>query len=105
MRRTVRLVIALCAIAAVAAPASMAAERMWVGFHDDPSFRWVNDQSWTYSDGVAGRRDHHAPPRPVEPGCSAAPRERGQPVRSRLRLRRHRRGAANRARRRTWRSC
>ena len=45
MRRTVRLVIALCAIAAVAAPASLAAERMWVGFHDDPSFRWVNDRA------------------------------------------------------------
>ena len=51
MRRTVRLVIALCAIAglsavaAFAAPASMAAERMWVGFHDDPSFRWVNDRA------------------------------------------------------------
>ncbi|MBA3333361.1 MAG: hypothetical protein H0U30_05165, partial [Actinobacteria bacterium] len=45
MRRTVRLVIALCALAAVAAPASLAAERMWVGFHDDPSFRWVNDRA------------------------------------------------------------
>ncbi len=22
----------------------MAAERMWVGFHDDPSYRWVNDR-------------------------------------------------------------
>ncbi len=45
MRRTVRLVIALCALAAIAAPASLAAERMWVGFHDDPSFRWVNDRA------------------------------------------------------------
>jgi hypothetical protein len=44
MRRTVRLVIALCALAAFAAPAAMAAERMWVGFHDDPSFRWVPDR-------------------------------------------------------------
>ena len=41
MRRTVRLVIALSVLAGVAAPASFAAERMWVGFHDDPSFRWV----------------------------------------------------------------
>ena len=45
MRRTVRLVIALCALAAFAAPAAMAAERMWVGFHDDPSFRWVGDRT------------------------------------------------------------
>ncbi len=45
MRRTVRLVIALCALAAFTAPAAMAAERMWVGFHDDPSFRWVPDRA------------------------------------------------------------
>ena len=44
MRRTVRLVLALCALAALAAPATLAAERMWVGFHDDPSFRWVSDR-------------------------------------------------------------
>ena len=44
MRRTVRLVIALCALAALFAPAALAAERMWLGFHDDPSFRWVGDR-------------------------------------------------------------
>ena len=44
MRRVVRLVIALFVISAVAAPASLAAQRMWVGFHDDPSFRWANDR-------------------------------------------------------------
>lgn len=45
MRRTFRLVLALCALAALAAPAALAAERMWVGFHDDPSFRWVGDRT------------------------------------------------------------
>ena len=51
MSRIVRLVVAMfavaamCAIAAFVAPASQAAERMWVGFHDDPSFRWVNDRT------------------------------------------------------------
>ena len=44
MRRTVRLVIVLFAFAALAAPSALAAERMWVGFHDDPSFRWVNNR-------------------------------------------------------------
>jgi hypothetical protein len=44
VRRTVRLVLALCALAAATAPAALAADRMWVGFHDDPSFRWVNDR-------------------------------------------------------------
>jgi hypothetical protein len=31
----------LSALAALAAPAALAGERMWVGFHDDPSYRWV----------------------------------------------------------------
>jgi hypothetical protein len=44
VRRTARLVLALSALAALVAPAAMAAERMWVGFHDDPSYRWVNDR-------------------------------------------------------------
>ena len=44
MRRVVRLVIVLSVFAAMAAPAALAAERMWIGFHDDPSFRWVNDR-------------------------------------------------------------
>ena len=45
MRRTLRLALALFAAAALAAPAALAAERMWIGFHDDPSFRWVNDRA------------------------------------------------------------
>ncbi len=44
MRRTVRLVLVLFALSALAAPAAFAGERMWVGFHDDPSFRWVPDR-------------------------------------------------------------
>ena len=44
MRRIVRLVIVLTVLAGLAAPAAMAAERMWVGFHDDPSYRWVPDR-------------------------------------------------------------
>jgi Cellulase (glycosyl hydrolase family 5) len=44
VRRIVRLVIALSVISAIAAPASFAAQRMWVGFHDDPSFRWASQR-------------------------------------------------------------
>ncbi len=44
MRRTARLVLLLLALAAITAPAAMAADRMWVGFHDDPSYRWVSDR-------------------------------------------------------------
>jgi hypothetical protein len=44
VRRTVRLVIVLSVLAALCAPAAVAAERMWIGFHDDPSFRWVPDR-------------------------------------------------------------
>jgi hypothetical protein len=45
VRRTVRLVLALFALTALAAPAALAAERMWIGFHDDPSFRWVGNRA------------------------------------------------------------
>ena len=45
MRRTVRLAVALSVLAALAAPAGLAAERMWIGFHDDPSFRWVGNRT------------------------------------------------------------
>jgi len=53
VRRLARLAFLLAALAAVAvlgtlaaaaAPSAAAAERMWVGFHDDPSYRWVNDR-------------------------------------------------------------
>lgn len=50
MTRTVRLVLVLSgvvllsAVAALATPRATAAERMWVGFHDDPSYRWVSDR-------------------------------------------------------------
>jgi hypothetical protein len=44
VRRIVRLVIVLAVLAGLAAPAALGAERMWVGFHDDPSFRWVGNR-------------------------------------------------------------
>ena len=44
MRRTRRLVLVLVVLAALAAPSALAADRMWIGFHDDPSFRWVGDR-------------------------------------------------------------
>jgi hypothetical protein len=44
VRRTARLVITLSVLAGLAAPAAFASERMWVGFHDDPSFRWVSNR-------------------------------------------------------------
>jgi Cellulase (glycosyl hydrolase family 5) len=42
--RTSRLVFVACLLAALMAPTALAAERMWVGFHDDPSYRWVGDR-------------------------------------------------------------
>jgi hypothetical protein len=44
VRRTRRFVFLLFAVAALAAPTAPAADRMWIGFHDDPSFRWVGDR-------------------------------------------------------------
>jgi Cellulase (glycosyl hydrolase family 5) len=43
--RTLRLVLVVSVAAALLAPAGLAAERMWIGFHDDPSFRWVPDRA------------------------------------------------------------
>jgi hypothetical protein len=45
VRRTVCFAVALCALVTFTTSAAAAADRMWVGFHDDPSFRWVNDRS------------------------------------------------------------
>jgi hypothetical protein len=45
MRRVAALVVPLCALAAAVVPTASGAERMWVGFHDDPSFRWVDDRA------------------------------------------------------------
>jgi len=56
VRRIVRLVIVLSVLAAFTAPAAVAAERMWIGFHDDPSFRWVGDRK----DRVAGASQTNA---------------------------------------------
>jgi hypothetical protein len=41
VRRILRFVVVLSALAALAAPVALGGERMWVGFHDDPSYRWV----------------------------------------------------------------
>ena len=45
MRRTLQLAVVLGALAALATPTASAADRMWVGFHDDPSFRWAGDRA------------------------------------------------------------
>ena len=45
MRRLARLTVAACLAALVAVPLGAAADRMWIGFHDDPSFRWEPDRT------------------------------------------------------------
>jgi hypothetical protein len=45
MSRTCRLVVVLVAVSALVAPSALAADRMWIGFHDDPSFRWAGDRA------------------------------------------------------------
>lgn len=39
-KRALFRLIAVCAVALVAAPAALAADRMWLGFHDDPVLRY-----------------------------------------------------------------
>ena len=40
MRFAARVIVIACLAAAVLVPAAAAADRMWVGFQDDPMFRW-----------------------------------------------------------------
>jgi hypothetical protein len=44
VNRLSRFVLVACLVSAIVAPTALAAERMWVGFHDDPSYRWVTDR-------------------------------------------------------------
>jgi hypothetical protein len=45
MPRIVRLALMFALIAGLACSAASANERMWVGFHDDPSYRWVPERT------------------------------------------------------------
>ena len=45
MRRLARLTAVACLAALCAAPLGATADRMWIGFHDDPSFRWEPDRT------------------------------------------------------------
>jgi Cellulase (glycosyl hydrolase family 5) len=45
VRRISRLLLPLFALAVVVTPGALGADRMWIGFHDDPSFRWVDDRA------------------------------------------------------------
>lgn len=45
MIRLVRLTLAAAIFVLLAATAANAAPRMWIGFHDDPSFRWRTDRA------------------------------------------------------------
>ena len=45
MIRFARLALAAAIFVLLAATAANAAPRMWIGFHDDPSFRWRTDRS------------------------------------------------------------
>ena len=76
MRRIRRLVLVLFAASALAAPSALGAERMWIGFHDDPSFRWVGDRASrieaSAGQGASVMRllvhwDRTAPTRPARP--------------------------------------
>jgi len=40
VRFAARMIVIACLAAAVLVPAAAAADRMWVGFQDDPMFRW-----------------------------------------------------------------
>jgi Cellulase (glycosyl hydrolase family 5) len=45
VRRLARLTAVACLAALAAVPLGAAADRMWIGFHDDPNFRWQRDRT------------------------------------------------------------
>ena len=97
MRSTVRVLVIACLAAAVLVPAATAADRMWVGFQDDPMFRW-NPQRMEAMDRARGNDARIV--RTVVDWSQVAPdqaRERDRSVRPRLQVRRHRRARAERA--------
>ena len=55
MRRSTRLLL-VCALAAAVPATALGAQRMWVGFQDDPSFRWREDRGYM----LDRARDHNA---------------------------------------------
>jgi Cellulase (glycosyl hydrolase family 5) len=53
VKRLVRLTLVASLAALLTAPLAGAASRMWVGFHDDPSFRWEQDRTAMIDRAVA----------------------------------------------------
>jgi hypothetical protein len=45
VKNLLRLTMLACVAALAAVPLGSASERMWIGFHDDPSFRWEADRT------------------------------------------------------------
>jgi hypothetical protein len=76
-KRGLRLVVLVLALAAVLPASASAAAKMWVGFQDDPSFRWRNDRDYQF---LRAKNAHAtvatttlswwqvAPTRPARPG-------------------------------------
>jgi hypothetical protein len=77
--RLARLAV-VCALLSLAAPLSaLAADRMWVGFQDDPSFRWrqdraaVLDQAVTTNAGIVRTTVYWSRIAPRKPGNATNP--------------------------------
>ncbi len=60
MRFAARMIVIACLAAAVLVPAAAAADRMWVGFQDDPMFRWDPQrmEAMDQARGNNARTDH-----------------------------------------------
>ena len=97
MRFIVRLIAIACLAGAVLVPTAASADRMWVGFHDDPMFRWDG----TRLDALDRARANNATIlRTIVDWSQVAPdaSHPGQrPVRPRVPVRRHRRVRPERA--------
>ena len=104
MKRVLQLFV-LAAIGALLVPAlATAAPRMYVGFHDDPNFRYEARRAGMLDQARSHERNDRAHTRHLGERRPAAASERRESVRPRLPLRRSGRARAQRAGRATWRS-
>ena len=97
MKRVSLLFLVAAATTLLAPLAANAAPRMYVGFHDDVNFRWVDNRPEMLEPGARRERDDRAHARRLVEDRSQAAEERLESLRPRLSAQRRRRARPQRA--------